>query len=215
MARRTKEEAQATRAALLDAAELLFLEHGVSGTSLADIAAAAGTTRGAIYWHFRDKADLFNAMMERVTMPLEDALLHHPGTDGRGDPLAGMRHALHNALTRTMRDPRTRRVFEVATHMVEYTRELSAVRARHLHVRNECIAGMTRDLRLAARQRGVRLALPAAVAAQGLHAMVDGLIQNWLLDPEGFNLVTVGRRTLDAYLTGLGLGPAITGAAPT
>src|SRR5450631_2531195 len=72
MARRTKEEAQATRSHILDTAELVFERHGVSGTSLHEIAKAAGLTRGAIYWHFQDKADLFNAMMERATMPLEE-----------------------------------------------------------------------------------------------------------------------------------------------
>ena len=70
MVRRTKQEALATRHSLLDSAELLFQAQGVSRTSLQDIAQAAGATRGAIYWHFKDKADLFNAMMERVTLPL-------------------------------------------------------------------------------------------------------------------------------------------------
>ena len=65
MARRTKEDAEATRNALLDAAERVFYDKGVSRASLDDIAREAGTTRGAIYWHFKDKADLFNAMMER------------------------------------------------------------------------------------------------------------------------------------------------------
>lgn len=72
MARRTKAEAQATRNALIDAAERLFDSQGVSRTSLQDIAQAAGATRGAIYWHFKDKADLFNAMMERATAHLDD-----------------------------------------------------------------------------------------------------------------------------------------------
>ncbi|MDR0458334.1 MAG: TetR family transcriptional regulator, partial [Burkholderiaceae bacterium] len=71
MARRTKEDAQATRAAVLDAAERVFLRRGVTRTSLAEIAQAAGVTRGAIYGHFRTKADLFTAMMGRVTQPLE------------------------------------------------------------------------------------------------------------------------------------------------
>jgi TetR/AcrR family acrAB operon transcriptional repressor len=71
VARRTKEEALATRNRLLDAAELLFQAQGVSQTTLQQIAQQAGATRGAIYWHFKDKADLFNAMMERVILPLE------------------------------------------------------------------------------------------------------------------------------------------------
>ena len=49
MVRKTKEEAQETRSAILDAAELVFKENGVSRTSLAEIATAAGVTRGAVY----------------------------------------------------------------------------------------------------------------------------------------------------------------------
>jgi TetR/AcrR family acrAB operon transcriptional repressor len=55
MARRTKEEAAATRESILDAAEQLFVKQGVSRTTLQHIATAAGVTRGAIYWHFNDK----------------------------------------------------------------------------------------------------------------------------------------------------------------
>ena len=73
MARRTKSEAAITREQLLDAAERVFRERGVTRTSLAEVAAAAGVTRGAVYWHFRDKADLFDAMCERATLPLEQA----------------------------------------------------------------------------------------------------------------------------------------------
>ena len=62
MVRRTKEEAQETRNRILDAAERVFVERGVGRSSLNEIATAAGVTRGAIYWHFQDKADVFNAM---------------------------------------------------------------------------------------------------------------------------------------------------------
>src|SRR6188768_802897 len=73
MVRRTKEEAQATRKLILDTAEVVFHERGVSRSTLNDIAVAAGVTRGAIYWHFQDKADLFNAMIERVCLPMEES----------------------------------------------------------------------------------------------------------------------------------------------
>ena len=71
MVRRTKEEAQETRNRILDTAEQVFVKKGVSNTSLAQLAEAAGVTRGAIYWHFRNKADLFDAMMSRVVLPME------------------------------------------------------------------------------------------------------------------------------------------------
>lgn len=202
MARHTKEEALATRHRLLDAAEVLFQAQGVSQTSLQQIAQQAGATRGAIYWHFKDKADLFNAMMERVTLPLEAAAQ----ATGRSedDPLREVERVLVAALRLMTTDPQVRRVFEVATHKVEYTQEMRSVQQRHLDARNACVADFERALRLAARRQHVRLAVPAAVAAQGLHALVSGLIQNWLLDPDAFELVQTGRRTFGVYVAGLG-----------
>jgi TetR/AcrR family acrAB operon transcriptional repressor len=202
MVRRTKTEALETRNSLLDAAEHLFQARGVSRTSLNDIANEAGTTRGAIYWHFKDKADLFNAMMERVTMPLECSLA---GTaTAATHPLFALREAMVGALRQTATDEQTRRVFEVATHKVEYVPEMQAVRDRHLRVRNECMAMTETALGHAVERDHIRLPMPLSTAALGLHVMLDGLIQNWLLDPQAFDLVRSGRHTVDAYLAGLG-----------
>jgi TetR/AcrR family acrAB operon transcriptional repressor len=204
MVRRTKQDALATRSSLLDAAERLFLAKGVSSTSLNDIALEAGTTRGAIYWHFKDKADLFNAMMDRVTLPLEAAFQHDGARRGE-DPLPMLREGLVRALRHTAKDEQTRRVFEVATQKVEYVDELGAVRSRHIKVRQQFLDQIQRSLRGSARWRGKRLAIPAGAAARGLHALIDGLIQNWLLDRDAFDLVRTGEQTVDAYLAGLGL----------
>jgi len=204
MPRRSKEDALATRNSLLDAAERVFLRQGVAGTSLNDIAEAAGTTRGAIYWHFRDKADLFNAMMDRVSLPLQSAM-EHADTARGGDPLPALKRAVQFALHRTVTDPQTRRVFEVATLKVEYVDSLCAVRARHLMVRAQWVERIRATLRRSAAVRGVRLPMTAAMAAQGLQALVDGLIQNWLLDPGAFDLEASGAKVTGAYLAGLGL----------
>lgn len=204
MARRSKEDALATRNALLDAAERVFLARGVAGTSLNDIALAAGTTRGAIYWHFKDKADLFNAMLDRVTMPLQSALAELEDAPA-GDPLPALRRSLRYALHRTVNDEQTRRVFEVATHKVEYVDSLCAVRMRHLEMRNVWLGRFRLLLLKSAAARGVRLGVPALDAARGLQALMEGMIHNWLLDPEAFDLEVSGARAVDAYLKGLGL----------
>lgn len=206
MARRTKEDALATRHGLLDAAELLFQAQGVSRTSLNDIARQAGTSRGAIYWHFKDKAALFNAMMERVTLPLEQSF-EAVGRGGSVDPLALLCAGVRAALVRIATDPQTRRVLEVATQKVEYVDELQAVRARHLAVRSNFMAKVQQGLSAAAQRRSLTLAAPTATCAEGLHAIIDGLIQNWLLDREAFDLVAVGQDVMAIYLAGLGLKP--------
>jgi TetR/AcrR family acrAB operon transcriptional repressor len=220
MVRRTKEEAQETRHKLLDAAEHLFQAQGVSRTTLQDIALRAGTTRGAIYWHFKDKADLFNAMMDRVTMPLEATFTQDDSPLPKGQEtncvaLYRIRQCTLNALEQIVNDPQTRRVFEVATQKVEYVEELQAVRQRHLAVRNNCVSSIEQRMEAAAQHIGLRLPISPSVAAQGLHALIDGLIQNWLLDPAGFDLLKIGPSIMDAYLAGLGFQPEPQGPAAT
>jgi len=207
MARRTKQEAQQTRSHILDTAELVFERRGVSGTSLHEIAKAAGVTRGAIYWHFEDKADLFNAMMERATLPLEEGG-GVCGFDKNELSLAQMRDGVVAVLRRIVADPQMKRVFGIATHKVEYTGEMDAVRERHLNIRNGCLADVERTLKQAMQRGELARRMPARAAAVGLHALLDGLLQNWMLDPTGFNLVKVGTQVLDAYLAGLAVEQA-------
>lgn len=206
MARRTKAEALQTRHKLLDAAETVFLRQGVSRTSLADIATEAGATRGAIYWHFKDKTDLFQAMMERVIWPLEEALRLASEAQANGDnSLQRMCNLMQTALHKTVHDPQTRRVFEIATHKVEYTPELQALAQRRLAVFQGMVAVTERALGHVAAARQRPLPMPAHAAALGLHMLVDGLINLWLLDPQGFDLETTGAQAIENYLRGLGL----------
>ena len=205
MARRTKEDADATRNSLLDAAERVFYEKGVSRASLSDIAQAAGATRGAIYWHFKDKADLFNAMMERVTMPLEGTLACAARmAETAENPLLSLRDSMMNALKQTATDEQTRRVFEVATHKVEYVSEMQAVRDNHIEGCADFCALIEGELRSAAEDQNVQLPMEPHTAAMGVQALFDGLLQSWLLTHGRFDLVTVSRGAIDAYLRGLG-----------
>lgn len=210
MARRTKSDALATRHQLLDAAECVFAEKGVSRTSLNDIALAAGASRGAIYWHFKNKADLFNAMMERTTLPMEQAL-QQVGHESGQDPLAELQRSIADAMHRIANDERTRRVFEVATLKVEYVDELMAVRARHRRVQADNVLQMERSLQEALACRALSLPLPVATVAQGLYALLVGLIHSWLLAPETFDLEATAEASVRAYLAGWSLLPALAG----
>ena len=203
MARRTKEDAQRTRDRILDMAEREFLRRGVSRTSLEQIASAAGVTRGAVYWHFRNKADLFNAMMNRVTLPLEAEILRS-GERTLDDPVAQIRGSYLAALRATVGDPQARRVFEVALFKVEHGNALRGVRERRLTGLRNRVANVERGLRRAARLGRLHSTLPARAAAMGMESLVDGLITNWMLDPQAFDLLRAGEQAIDAYLRGLG-----------
>lgn len=200
--RRTKEDALLTREKLLDTAELLFSSRGVARTSLQDIAQAAGMTRGAIYWHFEDKAELFSAMMERAIMPMEEALndlTEHPDKD----PIKQVRDAMLGALKLIAHDERTRRVMEIAKRKAEFVDDMSRARARHLEVHLRCRAHVEGALKQAQRQGQIKSKPAARILTIGLMAVVTGLIELWMLESSLFPLVKTGEQALDTYIAGL------------
>lgn len=207
MARKTKEDALATRELILDAAERVFHQRGVSRTSLQEIAKDAGLTRGAIYWHFENKGELFHAMMERVTLPMM-ARMTEMGPADEEQPLDKIRRNTASAFHQIAHDAQVRRVFEIATQKVEYVDELQSMRERHIAGRNECMDDMHRLMQLARDKGQVRSDMDLRSATLGLFALIGGLKFNWLLSPDAFDLEAVGQATLDAYL--LGLAPAPT-----
>jgi TetR/AcrR family transcriptional regulator, acrAB operon repressor len=215
MVRRTKDEALETRNRILDAAELVFSERGVSRTSLEDIAQAAGVTRGAIYWHFKDKSDLVGAMVNRVTLPME-AMVARSSDESVEDPLASLKACAVNALRRTATDPQCQRVFDVVTHKCEYLGEMEGVQGRISSIQKGCVDRSEQAIRNAMK-RGL---LPAHVnprlAAIGLDAMLFGLISNWLANPGYFALARHAEAMIDLYLDGLRGTPAVRarGTAP-
>ena len=202
MARKTKEDALATLKLILDTAECVFQRRGVSRTSLHEIAQQAGLTRGAIYWHFQNKAELFDAMMLRVTLPLESSL-DCGGLSGARIPLDVLRRAVAEALRQTVGDPQVRRVFEIALHKTEYVDQLEVIRNRRIAFREECLSDLERLFAAAMELGQIGLHIAASVAARGAHALIYGLLHNWLLDPSAFDLQKVGRAAFDTYLAGL------------
>jgi TetR/AcrR family acrAB operon transcriptional repressor len=206
MVRRTKEDALATRDSILDAAEQLFVRQGVAGTTLQHIATAAGVTRGAIYWHFLDKGAMFNAMMERVKMPLEAArqLLEeaNPLT-----PLDALREHLLAVFRITVEDPKARRVFEIATLKMEFVDEMNTVRERRKENQELWIARTENAIRDGIKSGQVREGVDPMAVALGLWAILDGLLRLWLLDQQAFDLVKLGGDVVDTHLACLRAGP--------
>ncbi len=202
MVRKTKEEAQETRSAILDAAELVFKENGVSRTSLAEIATAAGVTRGAVYWHFKNKADLFDAMIQRVFGMMEEKLAELQ-CDTDANPVDSLGDLARHFVDRVANDPRYFRLLEISWHKCEYVGEMARSRDKHLECGNRYLSFSEEVFQLAKARGYLPASLDSRQAAIGLMAVVDGLIVNWTLDPSVFPLANYGPGIINTYLTGL------------
>jgi TetR/AcrR family acrAB operon transcriptional repressor len=208
MVRRTKEEAQETRSQILEAAEKAFFERGVARTTLADIATLAGVTRGAIYWHFSNKADLVQAMLDTLHEPLDD-LARASESEEELDPLGCVRKLLVRLFQQVALDPKTRRINEILFHKCEFTDEMCDLRQQRQTVSLDCNVRIALALTNAVNRGQLPENLDTARAAISLHAYIDGMLYQWLLAPDSFQLHIDAERWVDTGLDMLRLSPSL------
>jgi TetR/AcrR family transcriptional regulator, acrAB operon repressor len=208
MVRRTKEEAQETRNKVLDAAERVFYEKGVSRTTLADIAHAAGVTRGAIYWHFTNKSDLFNAMFDRSLLPLDELI--ETTLDGKeADPLAKLRELFIYCMRNITSDEQRRRIFDILFMKCEFVEEMGPVRERHQNNMHDGMERIERALRNAVDKQQLPARLDTRRAMVMLHCMFTGILHDSLMLPDRVAPERDSEALIDACFDALRCSPAL------
>lgn len=207
MVRKTKEDAEATRASLLDAAELCFLQKGVARTTLEDIAARAGHTRGAVYWHFSNKLEVFEAVMQRVESPFLHELDQITATI-HTDPLSALRRFYENVFEELVRNPHARNAVEISLLHCELADETRPILSRDQGTTAQTIARVTEALTQARRLKQLRPHLDPAHCSMTLHCCIVGLLREWLLRPGSIALQRDGMAMIDTLLSGFALDVA-------
>ncbi|MDO8695560.1 MAG: TetR family transcriptional regulator [Pseudomonas sp.] len=208
MVRRTKEDAQKTRSQILEAAEQAFHQRGMSRTTLAEIATIAGVTRGAIYWHFSNKADLVQAMLDSLHEPL-DELSKASQNEDEVDPLGFLRLLLIKLFEQLVLDTKIRRIRETLIYKCEFTDAMCDLRQQRQSAYLDINGRIELSLSNAV-QRGqlpADLNIPRAVIS--LHGYIDGIVAQWLLVPDSFALAQEAAALVDAVLDMLRLSPAL------
>ncbi|CAM4014753.1 TetR family transcriptional regulator [Vreelandella rituensis] len=199
---RRKEEAERTRETILDAAEATFLAQGVSRTTLAHIAKAAGVTRGAIYWHFEDKAALFDALLERVRIPIDEIVdLAEQGAPTF--PADRLRQIALGALKRMHDDRQLQRVSTIVFHRCEkledYHPRISVITRLSQHAQTR-----VEQLFEAAKQQGtLRAGLTPTSARRQFHMLLIGACFDWLQDIEQYSLAEERDAIVETLMRGL------------
>ena len=182
MVRKTKEDAKLTRQRLIDAAREVFLQRGVSRTTIEHIAAAAGVTRGAVYWHFSNKTELFRAMREQVLLPLIDRMDDTLLVEGTEDPLARIERFLSGTIQFLSEDMATRQTYEIMMIKCEYVDEFAEVLPQIL----QTCSGIIEKIRLTYERAKIKGLLrddaDPAPLAMDTHLFFTGLLHMWVKD---------------------------------
>jgi len=206
VARRTKTAAKATRESILDAAIQVFYERGVARASLSEIAELAGVTRGAVYVHFRDKADLVWALSQRIRFPA-DALRDVSPDAIALDPLGELQRQWLTLFQELAHNKEWQLIFAIVLHRIELVTESGAIRDRVMEGHTRVLSKMKHFLTLAVEQGQLPAQLDVDMAAMVLHGALMGVLEDWLMKPEAYDLSAIGARAVEAIFGMLHLAP--------
>jgi AcrR family transcriptional regulator len=206
--RRTKAEAEQTREALLAAAIQVFLERGVARATLDEIARAAGVTRGALYWHFRDKLEIFIALEERALLPNEAvaaALAARLKADPGLDPIDELATTMASTLQQLEGDGERRRILTILLLRCEFVDEMALA----LHRQQRADAALCKQFgaifQIAANCGRLTSAWSPEMAARALFLLLKGMIESWLRVPSEILLVSETMPLVTAFLGSVSL----------
>jgi len=187
MVRKTKEDAELTRRRIVDAARAVFLKRGVSKSSLEHIATEANVTRGAVYWHFKNKTDIFHAIRDQVFLPLidrmDDTLVL--SASSKENPLDQIEKSLCQTVNELNDNIEMREIYEIIMIKCEYVDEFATVLHQIMNNCSDLVEKIELAYERAKHQDLLSTALPPKALAMDTHLFFGGLLHMWVKDAEG------------------------------
>ncbi len=185
--RKTKEESEKTREDLLKAAALVFSDKGVARATLAEIAKAAGVTRGAIYWHFESKADIFDALHERMHRPFMDAILEGLENE-HSNPVEQLCDLWVKLFCDLGEDEQRKQGLILFMGKTDYSGDLAIYKDKHFKKHEESMQLFQSYFQKMKRNGKLPLELDHDLVIEGMFCFMKGILLEYLDKPESFDL---------------------------
>lgn len=202
MVRKTKEEAQETRDRILKAAADLFYEKGVNRTTLEDIAEAAGLTRGAIYWHFKNKLDLFSALHQKMHGIFMEHVfaIENIETD---QPLQQLATMCTNMLDEVCLNEDHRRALSIFTLKCDYSGDMAPFLEIQNKKNSEGMDVIHNLFRKAIDLGHLRNNTDVEVLSLAMFCYICGIVTESLRSPDLVNMRTQSTALVDIFFNGI------------
>ena len=201
MVRKTKEDAELTKQRIIDAARSVFLTRGVSRSTLEHIATEATVTRGAVYWHFKNKTDIFYALRDRAFLPLIDRMYDTLGVQSDNiDPLTQIENSLCDTINQLNENTEMRQIYEIMMIKCEYVDEFATVLQQIL---SNC-SNITEKIQLAYERAKEQNLLTTTLTPNALaldtHLFFSGLLHMWVKDADGSRFRHQAKALIESHI---------------
>ncbi len=200
MPRRTKEDALKTKKAILKSALDVIYEKGYTRATLIDIAKGINLTKGAVYWHFKNKQELFIALSQYMEDRISDSL-HHLYSKALN--LIELEKMLHEMIILIHGDPELNKYYSIALFRMEWTEELSGIK-QFFDDQDEALFLFIKQI---FENDGLKNTTPPETnmefQVRSLLALVDGLLSYCLSLSKQEDVPKLIKTGLETFFTGL------------
>jgi TetR/AcrR family acrAB operon transcriptional repressor len=151
MARRTREDSEKIRKVLLKNALKVFSEKGYSATRLEDIATESNVTRGAIYWHFKNKNELFIELIKDQINSL--FTVSSSALEQNMSPIGKLEHMMLQTIKKIITHPEIKQTQKLEFLIASDIKELQPIH-RYLETREQELGRQIEEVVRAGQQEG-------------------------------------------------------------
>lgn len=199
--KKTKDEAAITRQTLLDAAKQVFSSKGFNQTSLEAVAMEAGVTRGAIYWHFGNKIEMFRAVLEQCYQNAEikvDKIL-----ESKQPPVEKIRLLLRELFLILANETDFRIMEEIRMFQYYKNKKLQEIYQFHQDNVFEIKGLMTTLIEEGIRSGELEQNLDPGIVVLALISYLAGIRSSWLSGVFEIPIATNAAQLADIFITGI------------
>lgn len=204
--RKTKIESMKTRQHLLLAALEVFYRQGVTRSTLQEIAQEAGVTRGALYWHFKNKEELFEELFEYTFQHIFPEQDNQQTIENAWDYL---RNQLITTLRHIAEDEIHRKFCNVLHMKCERTPYNETITALTEKYHGMFLTRITEMVKLCHQQGKLPKNIDIEFATLYLESNFVGLMKLWVFQSQRFDLVQCAERSIDATFATLQNSPLL------
>lgn len=199
--RRTKEDSEATKQQILSSALEVFSELGYQKAQLNEIADRAGVTRGAIYWHFKNKEDLFINLINGVSTKSQEIMMK---VISQGSSFTEIcKGILVEQWQLLEEDIEYKKVMKLVLLKAGDFEGISDLKTQQMTSDRALIDQVTQFMSMGIEQGVLRKDLDPIAAAHGYLSIQKGFAMNWLLMEEVFSIKDLAERVADSFIKGL------------
>jgi len=178
---------EATKNDILEAAINVFVTRGFVKSTLEEIAVQANVTRGAVYWHFKNKHDIFEALHEKLHQPLTSSILEDMKKNC-DDSLCQLEKLCVKLLVDLDNDPIRKKILNIFFCKCDYSCGMEDILEKQREQKLKNIDLFSKYFERAKKNKQLAENVEPKITAISLACYMSGMVIEYLRNPQLFNL---------------------------